>query len=267
MSIVPVRSQPSDRSEQTTQLLFGDSYQVLDHSPDKKWLYIENDFDAYRGWIDAGQFRPVSERYRQDLLAEPHPLSGDLVACLNWGKRHFPILLGSVLPFYQDDRIRMEEEIIRVKLETPPTLQIRLMDAARKYWLAPYQWGGKSPFGLDCSGFIQQVFRMAACSLPRDAYQQAEKGEAVPSVAQSRVADLAFFAREGRIVHVGLILDDLSWQHYHPDLDLQAHERPIMHALDQVRVDKLDKEGIWHLGRKQYTHHLLTIRRLKEEFF
>ena len=53
LSIVSVRKDPQDTSEQLTQLLFGDHYEVVEKTTDAKWLKIRIYFDQYTGWIDA----------------------------------------------------------------------------------------------------------------------------------------------------------------------------------------------------------------------
>ena len=111
---------------------------------------------------------------------------------------------------------------------------------------ASYLWGGKSIFGLDCSGFTQQVFKIAGIYLDRDAWQQALQGAAVGSLQEARPGDLAFFANEkGRINHVGIISSASS----------------IMHASANARHDELDAKGIRNRELNIYTHMLTVIRR------
>lgn len=114
------------------------------------------------------------------------------------------------------------------------------------YLNAPYQWGGKSPFGIDCSGFTQMVYRLAGYQLKRDASQQVMQGKTV-ALSDAQVGDLAFFTNEaGRITHVGLMLDN----------------NRIMHASGKVRIDTLDEQGIIHHETKQYTHQLNIMKRI-----
>jgi len=110
---------------------------------------------------------------------------------------------------------------------------------------APYLWGGKSFFGIDCSGFTQQVFRFLDKRLPRDAYQQAEEGMTV-EFDETEVGDLAFFANaSGKITHVGIILENMQ----------------IIHAHGAVRLDELTKEGIFSADKGGITHYLTVIKR------
>ncbi|MFM9053187.1 MAG: C40 family peptidase, partial [Bacteroidota bacterium] len=114
------------------------------------------------------------------------------------------------------------------------------------YLGAPYQWGGKSPFGIDCSGFTQMVFRINGIALPRDAWQQAETGVLLEKNDEVRTGDLAFFKNsDGKIVHVGIVLQ----------------QRQIIHASGEVRVDSLDQEGIFNNSTGKYSHRLDSLRR------
>jgi cell wall-associated NlpC family hydrolase len=109
----------------------------------------------------------------------------------------------------------------------------------------PYLWGGRSVFGIDCSGFSQLVFKMAGKRLLRDACQQAGQGTPVKS-DQAQAGDLAFFTNEsGRVVHVGILLE----------------KGLIIHAAGKVRIDQLTAEGIINVDTGLKTHSLSGIRR------
>jgi hypothetical protein len=110
----------------------------------------------------------------------------------------------------------------------------------------PYLWGGKSMFGIDCSGFVQQVFKMFGIPLLRDAYLQAEQGSLINTMEETRLGDLAFFHNEkGRITHVGIILEN----------------NQIVHASGKVRIDKFDAKGIINYETGERTHELHSMRR------
>jgi cell wall-associated NlpC family hydrolase len=111
---------------------------------------------------------------------------------------------------------------------------------------SPYLWGGKSVFGIDCSGFVQQVLKMFGIKLLRDAYLQAEQGQPVQSLQEAKLGDLAFFQNEkGKVTHVGIMLD----------------EGKIIHASGQVRIDTLNKDGIVTEAGER-THSLHSVRRI-----
>jgi cell wall-associated NlpC family hydrolase len=121
-----------------------------------------------------------------------------------------------------------------------------LKQIAFKFLNTSYLWGGKSVFGIDCSGYAQMTYKFLNNQLPRDAWQQAEQGTLVNFLQEAQCGDLAFFDNEeGRITHVGILLND--------------HE--IIHSSGKVRIDKIDTDGILNLETKQRTHKLRIIKR------
>lgn len=251
LSIAPLRAEPSDRAEQVTQLVFGECYSVLETQP--KWLRVRLAADGYEGWLDAKQHRFVPAAWFEEYCAtQPHPRSLDVVGVVSDDDTRLPIQLGSVLPFFDGMTLLLgpERRLFYNGLATNPSQPAPeglLLRAANLYRSAPYQWGGKSVFGLDCSGFTQQVFSFIGQQLPRDAAQQVEVGEEVHFAAQAQPGDLAFFDNaDGRIVHVGLVVG----------------EGQILHASGEVRLDALDHHGIYHAGRGAYSHQLRIIKRV-----
>lgn len=250
VSVSPIRKKADDTSEMVSQLLFGELVTILTKK-NKSWVKVKCEWDDYVGWMDPKQLIGITEedfdahqQNRACPLEIAHPImSGDI---------SFPIVAASSLPQYDGmtfkilkDKLVYSGQVIDPNQVTiTPDLLIKV---AKKYINAPYLWGGRSPFGIDCSGFTQAVFKIFGVRLPRDAYQQAEHGEMVDFVAASNVGDLAFFEnKEGRIHHVGIILEDNF----------------IIHAAGMVRIDKLDHFGIYHVGKRSYTHTLRFIKRI-----
>ena len=128
------------------------------------------------------------------------------------------------------------------KMDKPNLLKTALL-----YLNAPYLWGGKTPMGIDCSGLTQMTYRINGLSLPRDASLQAQLGETLSFIDESEAGDLAFFDdAEGKIIHVGLLLEN----HY------------ILHAHGKVRIDRIDQTGIYNTETQQHSHKLRIIKKL-----
>ena len=251
LSVVPVRHKPSDSSEQVTQLLFGDHYEVLEE--DDGWLRIRIHFDQYEGWIAYNQHHTIPQDYFSYLDSAEFKITTDLTSSMLYQKSPQVILMGSMIPISSSELFKMEEQFA-FNGEAKAVGQKRefeyLRTIALKYINAPYQWGGKSPFGIDCSGLTQMVFKIAGYKLSRDAAQQALQGKPVKSFGEARPGDLAFFKnRKDKISHVGILLND----------------EKILHAHGRVRIDHIDEEGILNLETKIYSHTLAFVRRVLPE--
>ena len=251
LSVVPVRANPSDVEEIVTQLLFGELVEILEASKAKKnWCKIRCDYDGYEGWMDIRQLRRIGEM-DADMYRQNHAFCLDLTAILTNNNHFLPITMGAILPMFDGMNLQLGDKhyafngqaVQNKAIKATPELIIKF---ARRYLFAPYLWGGKSPFGIDCSGFTQIVFRMAGIRLRRDASQQVEQGRLIDFVDQTQAADLAFFENDkGKIIHVGIMLEGSQ----------------IIHAAGQVRIDRLDHQGIYNEERSLYSHKLRLIKR------
>ena len=248
ISIIPVRKEPSDRSEMVSQLLFGETFEIS--ATENGWSKIQTDYDNYAGWIDAKQAAILDNEEAAKLAATPLSVSLDLVQIVMRGNDMIPVVLGSSLPFYYGKKIFIsEKEYVyegSVMTFAHPE-HSNLIGNAYMYLNAPYLWGGRSPFGLDCSGFTQMVFKLSGIRLLRDAADQAGQGKKIGGVEDSREGDLAFFKNaEKKIVHVGIVLNN----------------QQIIHASGKVRIDTLDEQGIFNGETGKHSHTLAEIRRV-----
>ncbi len=250
LSIVPVRASASEKTEMISQLLFGDHYSVIQYSEDQNWLQIKIFFDGYIGWINGKQHKVITEEHFDQINLSEYKICTDVTATVLYNKRYIPILLGSILPIHTQELFQLEERLA-FNGESKALFQKRDYDylkmTAKKYLDAPYLWGGKSPFGIDCSGFVQQVFKICGYKLLRDASQQVTQGKEVAGIGASRPGDLAFFENaDHKIVHVGIIMEN----------------NYIIHASGKVRLDWLDEIGILIEESRLYSHYFHSIRRI-----
>ena len=159
--------------------------------------------------------------------------------------------MGSSLSAFKNGKAFWRKNSVHFKGEiwNPEEVNITnkiIKQVAFKFLNTSYLWGGKSVFGIDCSGFTQMTYKFLNVPLPRDAWQQAEKGTVINFLQEAHCGDLAFFDSEaGNIIHVGILLNE--------------HE--IIHSSGKVRIDKIDTQGILNLESKQRTHKLRIIKR------
>lgn len=251
LSVVPCRKEASDRSEMVTQLLFGDHFEILEK--DGSWLRIKMAYDDYEGWIDKKQLLPIEQHTFDILNSTESYYSNELIQLIKDDKVSllFPIVMGSALPNYDNKECAVENQSYTYDGEYTrgllPNTKPGILETAMMYLNAPYLWGGKTPFGIDCSGFTQTVYKLNGIKLKRDAYQQAEQGETLSFVEEAEAGDLAFFDNdEGRIIHVGIVMDN----------------NKIIHASGKVRIDGFDHQGIFNNEKKDYSHRLRLLKRI-----
>ena len=244
VNISPVRATNNDPAEIVTQLLFGEIFTV--HEIKQSWCRITTFNDHYEGWIDIKHVHFLSEKEVKkwnDIAIPQLELTQELTT--PWGKQL--ISRGAYIPFDDCE----EFSIGTVNFELTPTNALFVKPTypfklALEYLNTPYLWGGKSPFGIDCSGLTQMVYRFYDYNLPRDASQQVEIGREV-EYNDIQPNDLAFFENEsGKITHVGILGEDQT----------------IIHAAGRVRIDVLTRAGIFNDDLQVLTHHLKVIKRL-----
>lgn len=244
---IPCREEPSHKSQLSTQLLFGETYQVLDIQGE--WLLIACDHDGYQAWMWANQHTEYEKSYLQFFR-----ITDAMVHFIEHRHKSYqqliPVFAGSRLPdvssrIWEVNGHQFSYQQIEKKIHAFSPEYVRTLSTM--YLHTPYLWGGRSPAGMDCSGLVQVVFAMMGIALPRDAWQQSSEGELVNFIDEVQPGDLAFFDNEeGKITHVGIMLD----------------RQTIIHASGSVRIDLLDHEGIFHSDLKKHTHRLRIIKRI-----
>ncbi len=248
LSIVPLREAASDRSEMVSQLLFGEVFTILEVK--EKWTFIKLAYDNYEAWIDNKQFLEITEEAFVTLANAKNALTGELSQFVQDKDDLLTVLvLGSELPFFKNNKLQIADSTYKFEgsIYDVSLGKANIINTAFLYLNAPYLWGGKTPFGIDCSGFTQMVYKLNGFKLPRDASQQAKLGTTLSFIEESEAGDLAFFDNaEGNITHVGIIMKN----HY------------IIHASGKVRIDRLDQFGIYNPETKKHTHQLRIIKKI-----
>ncbi|MEI6122625.1 MAG: C40 family peptidase [Bacteroidota bacterium] len=250
ISIIPVRAEPSHKSELITQLLFGELYKILEYY--ETWIKIKTVFDSFEGWIDAKQGKNLCDEEFDFLVDHNNAVTSDLVQNLfnKSTQTNLQVVMGSSLPNLKFDtaHISLVEYIVNSEsIRIPaPTNGSEIVDVALKYLNAPYLWGGRTPFGTDCSGFTQIVMKICGIPVFRNASQQSVQGTTVDFISEGMPGDLVYFENiENQIVHTGILINNQT----------------IIHASGKVRIDPIDHEGIFNHDMKCYSHKLRLIRR------
>ena len=241
LSIVPLRVEPSDTCELVSQVLYGEIFKVLEQR--KSWSRIRLAYDKYEGWIDNKQYLEITEDTYKSIKSEDHLLSNDLIEYVEDENQQL-----TTIPFGASlNGLNLLKHTFEGSSTSTKQPKENLIKTAFTYLNAPYLWGGKTPFGIDCSGFTQMVYKLNGYHLLRDASQQATQGLALSFIEESEPGDLAFFDNnEGQIVHVGIIMEN----------------NYIIHAHGKVRIDRLDHSGIYNTDKNSHTHKLRVIKKI-----
>ncbi|MDB5017528.1 MAG: ykfC [Mucilaginibacter sp.] len=245
LSIVPLRAEADDRSEQVSQVLFGEIFEITEWK--ENWVKIITNYDNYPGWIGRQQFVMLGHLSFKRFKQTPPPLTYRPVTqawkIANNSIYYLPI--GSSLAFLEGTSCHIGNDKFEIIGEIGETANLAI--TATSFLNTPYLWGGRTHFGIDCSGFTQAVFKLQGVRLLRDASMQAETGYPVNSLHDARLGDLAFFDnQEGKIVHVGIMLNGDK----------------IIHASGKVKIDSIDEKGIYSEDLKRYTHKLRFVKRI-----
>ncbi|NRS88380.1 hypothetical protein HNQ02_001294 [Flavobacterium sp. 7E] len=246
LAIIPLRFEPSDRSEIVSQVLFGEHFEVLETQ--KQWSRIKMHYDGYEGWVDPKQYQTITASQFELLSNEPIVLNRDLIEYITAPDNLLmPIPLGASLSFLNEEAINSSQFDFEGAITTGIKDKNNLIATSFLYLNAPYLWGGKTPFGIDCSGFTQMVYKLNGYKLLRDASQQATQGEPLSFIEESEPGDLAFFDNdEGNIIHVGIMMEN----------------NYIIHASGKIRIDRLDHLGIYNAEINKHTHKLRVIKKI-----
>lgn len=261
-SIVPVRAEAREGSEQQTQMLFGETCTILEQIP--RWNRIKLDSDGQEGWVDAKMIAPMSaaeyKSHREALRSAAMVSMPMAYAVSENNHQTIPLTASTRLTGYKDGRF----EVLGVGFRIDPSMVIseplqlnqdNLLQAVRFFLNVPYLWGGKNAMGMDCSGFTQTILSLFGRHLLRNASEQATQGRQITKLQKAQAGDLVFFNHGGQqpnansqqpITHVGIVIDP---------------ER-VIHCSGRVKVEKLDQTGIYSAEQGEYTHHFVQIRRV-----
>lgn len=256
-SVVPVRAEADEGAEQLTQLLFGETVEILNQ--EARWYYIHNDYDGQEGWVDFKMVTPMTEEEYKTYTSSDltNMVCMPMAFCVSEANQQtIPLTAGTHLANYKDGHF----EVLGAKFLIDPSMvsapkelnEANFMQTMRFFLNIPYLWGGKNAMGLDCSGFSGILLSLFGKKLLRNAREQVTQGTPISDISQAKAGDLAFFnhkRREGNptlnIIHVGVMIDP---EH-------------IVHCSGRVKIEKIDSIGIINTETGQYSHDLVQINR------
>lgn len=238
--VAPLRAEASHRTEMVSQLLLGETAEILEQGKD--FTKIKTDLDCYEGWVQNPQVTALVDEIPFHLLGYADRECSILF-------NHFPMHIPVGTPVFatgQLGKYPVDYANASYKKDIPFSAE-RIEAVAFAYINTAYLWGGRTTYGIDCSGYVQSVYAFFGITLPRDAYQQALVGDTIDFLEQTRVGDLAYFDNaDGKIIHVGILLTPET----------------VIHSSGKVRVDKIDAQGIVNADTGLRTHHLRIIKRI-----
>lgn len=251
VSIIPLRKEPSHLSEQVSQLLYGERALILE-AGNRVWVRVKCSWDGYEGWCLKSQLAAITKReYTKDIKYVVRENGGRLI--FKEAAPELPVgaeLPGASVSCPEMGRYKGKKQLLK-KVEISGE---GIRDVALHFLYSPYQWGGRTHAGIDCSGFTQMVYKLFGIPIPRDASQQALQGVPVDFLQNAVCGDLAFFSNESeQINHTGLLLDSET----------------IIHAAEtsgKVVIDKIDNGGIISRNLRKRTHQLRLVRRYAPPF-
>ena len=273
-SIVPVRAEASEGAEQNTQILFGETFDVLEEKP--RWNRVKLHLDGQEGWVDSKMVTKMSpaeyKSYHEAYIGSSAIVAMPMAYAVSENNgQTIPLTAGTRLAKYQVTKDEVQKiffgrfEVLGVGFRIDPGMVIaespdlneqNLLQAVRFFLNIPYLWGGKNAMGMDCSGFTQVIMSLFGKELKRNASEQATQGRKISDLSKVQAGDLVFFdkprttstqeEKEVHISHVGIAIDS---------------ER-VIHCSGRVKVEKLDSNGIFNAETGEYSHHLVAIRRV-----
>lgn len=243
LAVCPLRAKATDEAEIVTQLVFGDFVTILEDG--KPWIKVKNYADGYEGWMDFKQLKMIDEVAFLNGIKNNSTIVGNDQLILEGPHGVLTVFLGASLPHFNGTSCQIGNDIYTLKTPLFSASKKDIAQLCHAYLNAPYLWGGKSLFGIDCSGLTQNIFKAIGVQVPRDASEQVKFGETI-DWAERRTNDIVFYTtKTEKVTHVGIL----------------TSKNNIIHAHGRVRIDQCDEKGIFNDEQGLYTHVFHSVKR------
>ncbi len=223
-----LRAEAKSSSEMISSLVFGEQYKIIEEKGE--WLKIINRSDGYEAWMSLSNHNPLNK----EVALEVCSFVGTMRKVDTNETIH--ISPGCYVTSFEGDFTlnNVDFQWIEHSLDVPTELK----GISAQFLGTPYIWGGRSIYGIDCSGLTQMVYRAFGLEIPRDSRPQSTISENQLTFKELEPGDLAFFINDdNQVNHVGLVLNNSK----------------IIHASGTVHIDELKPDGIYN-KRSQRTH-------------
>lgn len=221
-----IRREPGPAAEQLDQLLFGETFRVIETG--RGWGWGQADRDGYVGHVMMADLQP-------GVLLATHRVSA--LRAYAFGRpdiksRPLALLsLGALVTVEAEEGRFLKAQgsgwIAAVQLAPVGQVETDPAAVAERFLGAPYQWGGRESLGLDCSGLIQQALHACGLYCPRDSDQQQTLGRTI-AMAELVRGDLVFWGG-----HVGMMLDGERMIHANA-FHMQVEIEPLAEAIARI---------------------------------
>ncbi|MCH8556494.1 MAG: C40 family peptidase [Balneolia bacterium] len=253
----PLRSADSESSEMVSQLLLGETAEVLETK--ERWVRVRCSHDKYEGWLSITQIHELTEQEVTGWVA--YGLSSRstnrLFKAVNSRGDVLLVPFGSVIHEPEPGLLKFPfGEFIATEQRAPEKRSF--LEMARFFSGAPYLWGGRSELGIDCSGFVQVLYQAMGVQIPRDASQQIHAKECHSiKLEDAEPGDLIYFSFDGKnVVHVGIYIGDGLLIHASGDVHIDNLDASKRKTSPFAFNERLSKHicGVQRLGALQITN-------------
>jgi len=218
--VAPMREQPSSGAMLMTEALRGERVTVYDRDGEG-WAWGQLNGDGYVGWLpDAALAKPAAVPTHKVSVLRTFAFPGPSIKL----PPADTLVLGSKIAVVREDgSFAMTREgtfLPKAHLASLDHREPDFVTVAERFVGTPYLWGGKTSFGLDCSGLVQQALYAAGRTVLRDTDMQRDTIGARIAGDELRRGDLVFWKG-----HVAIMTDDVNIIHANAHHMKVAHEK------------------------------------------